>query len=264
MSDNTSPSETLPEVERVLQAARDSVTDDMVSRLAENGAQALDLLDKVNRSGLDKALPAIAQMVKNGDLDRLCSLARVYGAAEDAASDDMVGRLTDTVGTSIDLLDRLNRSGFERALPVLSRLLDNGDLQRIVDVARTVAAAEDAMNDDMVGRVAQMAAEALSVIDRLNRSGVERLIDLLDKLHCSGSLDILADRLPRMIEHIEMIDRLAGCLSMGAQDAKQLPPPPGGVMAMLRLMGDAENQAALQFLMSIGKRMRTSCDMGKS
>ncbi len=264
MSDNTSTAGSLPEVERVLEAAKDSVTDDMVSRLAENGAQALDLLDKLNRSGVDKALPALAQMVHNGDLDRLCSLARVYGAAEDAASDDMVGRFTEMAGTSFDLLDRLNRSGFERALPVLARLLDNGDLQRVVDIARTVAAAEDAMNDDMVGRVAQMAAEALSVIDRLNRSGVERLIDILDRLNHSGSLDILADKLPSMIKHIDMIDQLAGCLTLGAHDAKQLSPPPGGVMAMVRLMGDAENQAALQFLMSIGKRMRVSCDTGKN
>ena len=204
MSDNTSEIGSIPELERVMQAAKDSVTDDMISRLAENSAQALDLLD------------------------------------------------------------RLNRSGFDRALPILERLLDNGDLQRVVDIARTVAAAEDAMNDDMVGRVAQMAAEALNVIDRLNRSGVGRLIDILDRLNNSGSLDILADRLPRLIEHIEMIDRLAGCLNQGAQDAKQLAQPPGGIMAMLRLMGDAENQAALQFLMSIGKRMKTSCDMGKS
>jgi len=191
-------------------------------------------------------------------------LERVIQAAKDSVSDDMISRLAENGAQALDLLDRLNRSGFERALPILERLLDNGDLQRVVDIARTVAAAEDAMNDDMVGRVAQMAAEALNVIDRLNRSGVGRLIDILDRLNNSGSLDILADRLPRLIEHIEMIDRLAGCLNQGAQDAKQLAPPPGGLMAMLRLMGDADNQAALQFLMSIGKRMKISCDMGKS
>ena len=168
MSDNTSPAGTLPEIERVLQAAQDSVTDDMVSRLAENGAQALDLLDKVNRSGLDKALPAIAEMVKNGDLDRLCSLARVYGAAEDAATDDMIGRLTDTVGTSMDLLDRLNRSGFERALPVLSRLLDNGDLQRIVHLARVLGSAEDALSDEMVGRLTDAAGGGSKSMTRLS------------------------------------------------------------------------------------------------
>ena len=204
MSDNISEIGSIPELERVMQAAKDSVTDDMVSRIAENGAQALDLLDRLNRSGID------------------------------------------------------------RALPVLARLVENGDLQRIVDIARAVAAAEDAMNDDMVGRVAQMAAEGLSVIDRLNRSGVERLIDILDRLNNSGSLDILADKLPSMIKHIDMVDQLAGCLNLGAQDAKQLPPPTGGLMAMMRLMGDAENQAALQFVMSIGKRMRASCDTGKS
>ena len=204
MSDNTCEIGSIPELERVMQAAKDSVTDDMVSRLAENGAQALDLLDRLNRSGID------------------------------------------------------------RALPVLTRLVENGDLQRIVDIARAVAAAEDAMNDDMVGRVAQMAAEALSVIDRLNRSGVERLIDILDRLNNSGSLDILADKLPSMIKHIDMVDQLAGCLINGAEDARQLPPPPGGVMAMVRLMSDPENQAALQFVMSIGKRMRASCGAGKS
>ncbi len=191
-------------------------------------------------------------------------LVRVMQAAKDSVTDDMISRLAENGAQALDLLDRLNRSGFDRALPILERLLDNGDLQRVVDIARTVAAAEDAMNDDMVGRVAQMAAEALNVIDRLNRSGVGRLVDILDRLNNSGSLDILADRLPRLIEHIEMIDRLAGCLNQGAQDAKQLSPPPGGVMAMLRLMGDADNQAALQFLMSIGKRMKISCDAGKS
>lgn len=258
MIDNTRAAGSVPEIERVMQAAQDSITDDMVSRLAENGAQALDLLDRINRSGLDRALPALAAMVHNGDLERLCSLARVYGAAEDAASDDMVGRLTDTVGTGIDLLDRLNRSGFDRALPVLSRLIDNGDLQRIVDIARTVAAAEDAMNDDMVGRIAQMAAEALNVVDRLNRSGVERLVDILDRLNHSGSLDILADKLPNMIKHVDMVDQLAGCINLGAADAKQLPPPSGGIMAMLRLLGDPDNQASLQLVMSIGNRMRAS------
>ena len=190
-------------------------------------------------------------------------LERVVQAAKDSVTDDMISRLAESGAQALDLLDRLNRSGFDRALPILERLLDNGDLQRVVDIARTVAAAEDAMNDDMVGRIAQMAAEALSVVDRLNRSGVERLIDILDRLNNSGSLDILADKLPRMIEHIEMIDRLAGCLSLGAQDAKALPPSPGGIMAMMRIMGDAENQAALQFVMSIGKRMSVSCTMDK-
>jgi len=66
-----------------------------------------------------------------------------------------------------------------------------------------------------------------------------------------------------MIEHIEMVDRLAGCINAGAEDAKQLPPPAGGVMAMVRLMADAENQAALQFVMSVGKRMRSSWSQGK-
>jgi hypothetical protein len=48
-------------------------------------------------------------------------------------------------------------------------------------------------------------------IDRLYRSCVERLIDILDSLN-SGFLEILTDKLPSMIKHIDMVDQLAGFL----------------------------------------------------
>ena len=70
----------------------------MVSRLSEAVGEGLGLLDRINRAGLDRAIPAIAEMVNNGDLDRLVKLARVYSSAEDALTDDMVSRLIDTVG----------------------------------------------------------------------------------------------------------------------------------------------------------------------
>ena len=138
------------------------------------------------------------------------------------------------------------------------------EIGSIPELERVMQAAKDSVTDDMVSRLAENGAQALDLLDRLNRSGVERLIDILDRLNNSGSLDILADKLPSMIKHIDMVDQLAGCLINGAEDARQLPPPPGGVMAMVRLMSDPENQAALQFVMSIGKRMRASCGAGKS
>ena len=72
------------ELERVVAAARDSLTDEMVSRLSATVGDGMDLLDKVNRSGVTGALPAISQLVANRDLERLVHLARTYGAAQDA------------------------------------------------------------------------------------------------------------------------------------------------------------------------------------
>jgi len=119
------------EIERLIAAGRDSLTDEMVGRLAGSAAEALDLVDKAGRSGLSKAIPALAEMVNNGDLERLPQLARVYHAAQDALTDEMIGRLAETVGDGLSLLDRVNRSGFWRLVEVMERLESTGALERI-------------------------------------------------------------------------------------------------------------------------------------
>lgn len=119
------------EFERVIAAARDSLTDEMVGRLAGSAAEALDLIDKAGRSGLSKAIPALAEMVNNGDLERLSQLARVYHAAQDALTDEMVGRIAETLGEGMSLLDRVNRSGFWRLVEVMESLESTGALERI-------------------------------------------------------------------------------------------------------------------------------------
>src|SRR5690349_17776234 len=109
------------ELERVVAAARDSMTDEMVSRLSATVAEGMDLLDKVNRSGVSGALPAISQLVANGDLERLVALARTYGAAQDAMTDEMVTRLAGTAAESLSLMDRLNRAGLDRLVGSIER-----------------------------------------------------------------------------------------------------------------------------------------------
>ena len=59
------------DLQRFGEAARDAVTDEMVTRLAGTAGDAVELVDLVNRSGLVKAIPVLAQMVNNGDLERL-------------------------------------------------------------------------------------------------------------------------------------------------------------------------------------------------
>jgi uncharacterized protein YjgD (DUF1641 family) len=128
------------ELERVVAAARDSLTDEMVGRLAATAAEGMDLLDKVNRSGVAGALPALSQLVANGDLDRLVALARTYGAAQDALTDEMVSRLAETVAESLSLMDRLHRAGLDRLV---------GSLERLADVLEHTAAALETADKDM-------------------------------------------------------------------------------------------------------------------
>ena len=247
------------EILRVVEAARDSMSDDMVNRLAANATEALDLMDRVNRSGVAAALPAIAELVANGDLERLVKIARVYGAGEDAVTDEMVGRLTETVGGGFELLDRVNRLNLERALPVLARLVDSGDLDRLAHYARVLGAAEDALSDDIVGRFAEVAAESVTVFDALSRSGVGKLIDLLDKMNSAGTLDMLAERLPRLVQNIELMENMLGCVQQATIDVKSQPAPGGGLFPLLAMVRDPENQAFMQFAFAMGRRMKESC-----
>jgi len=133
------------ELERVVAAARDSLTDEMVSRLSAAVAEGMDLLDKVNRSGVGGALPAISQLVANGDLDRLVALARTYGAAQDAMTDEMVARLAGTAAESLSLMDRLNRAGLDRLV---------GSIERLSDVLERAIGALETAGKEMASRPA--------------------------------------------------------------------------------------------------------------
>ncbi|MBS1189489.1 MAG: hypothetical protein H6R10_1281 [Rhodocyclaceae bacterium] len=247
------------EVERLVGAAGDALTDEMVARLATTAGDAMDLLDRVNRSGLDRAIPILAEMVNNGDLARLAQLARLVGSAEDALTDDMVGRLTGAVGGGLEIIDQVNRSGIERALPVLSRMVADGDLARIADLARLVGSAQDAMTDDMINRLAGTFGDALCMIDRIMRGGFDRLVGVIEHLESTGALERLADAMPRLVAHAENVERILGCLDASVQEAQTQPRPSGGIGGLWSLMRDPDTQATLRFLLGLGGRLRNAC-----
>lgn len=180
-------------------------------------------------------------------------------AARDSVSDDMIGRLTDTATQAMDLLDRVNRSNVADALPAIAEMVRTGDLERITRYARVMGAAEDAVTDDMIGRFATLAGEATMMVDRLNTSGVTKLIDLLGQLNSTGALDRIAQQLPALVENLALIENLFACLAEASKEVKNAPPPGGGLMPLLSMMRDPENQKALQFFMAVGRRMREKC-----
>lgn len=258
---------TAEEVRRVAEAARDAVTDEMVARLAGTAGDAIELIDQVNRSGLGKAIPTLAQMVQNGDLERLVQLARVYGSAEDALSDEMVGRLSEAISGGLSLLDQINRSGLEKALPVLSRMAADGDFERIAQLARVYHSAEDALSDEMVGRIAETIGEGMSLLDRMSRGGASRVVEMMEHMEATGALERavttlpkllegVAAALPKLVERMDHLEHVLGSIEAAAADARSAPRPKGGLLAMLQLMSDPETQRTLQFLLQVGKRVR--------
>jgi uncharacterized protein YjgD (DUF1641 family) len=201
----------------------------------------------------------------NDMTDKVTPSAEVEGllrAARDSVSDDMVGRLTETASHAMDLLDRVNRSNVADALPAIAEMVRTGDLERITRYARLLGAAEDAVTDDMVGRFATLAGEATLMVDRLNSSGVTRLVDLLGQMNATGALDRIARKLAALVENLDRVEKMLDCMAGASKEAQSQPQPGGGLLPLLAMMRDPENQKALQFLMAAGRRMRGACAEG--
>jgi len=185
-----------------------------------------------------RAEALVDELVANGDLDNLVHLARLIGSAQDALTDDMVTRLAATAAGGMDLLDRANRSGVARALPAIAALVENGDLDRLVEMARLVGSAQDALSDDMVSRLARVMSEGMVLIDRLTRAdGFMNLVRLLERPEIS-----------------ETLGTVLGALA-DAHGSVQETPAKGGLGGAIRLMSDPGTQNALRLMAEIGKAL---------
>jgi len=172
-----------------------------------------------------------AQENVNNELEHLVASAR------DALTDDMVTRLSATASDGLDLLDRVNRSGIDRALPAIAQLVENGDLDRLVGIARLIGAAEDSLSDDIVNRLALIVTGLASLVDKLARNeGFLRLVDLLGREDVQDTV-------------IQLLDAAAAAKTK----ADALPPAKGGVGSLWRMATDPSTQEALQFLALLGK-----------
>jgi uncharacterized protein YjgD (DUF1641 family) len=239
---------------RVYGSAEDALTEEMVGRVADAAGGGLSLLDQIHRSGLEKALPVLTRLVADGDMERLAQLARVYGAAQDALSEEIIGRMSDAVGGGLSLLDQVQRSGLEKALPVLTRLVADGDIERLAQLARVYGAAQDAISEEIIGRLAEAVSEGLSLLDRLNRGGAGRLVEMLAKLEATGSLKRIADLLPTFVDRLEVVGGLLESMETAAKQA-EAERAEGGIVAMYKMMTDARTQETLRFMLALGQHM---------
>jgi len=183
---------------------------------------------------------------------------RVVEAARDALTDEMVGRLTEAVGEGLSLLDQINRSGLEKALPSIARMVRDGDLERIVQLARVYGSAEDALSDEMIGRLAETMAEGLSLMDRLSRGGVLRLVEMMERMQASGALERIAVTLPKLMERLESVEHVLGSLEAAVEETSRLPAPSGGLGGTWQVLRDPQAQRSLQLLQNFGKHLGKS------
>jgi uncharacterized protein YjgD (DUF1641 family) len=190
------------------------------------------------------------------DANDALELERLTSAARDSLTDEMVGRLAATAAEGIDLLDQVNRSGVAKALPAMAQLVANGDLDRLVALARTYAAAQDSLTDEMVSRIAETMGASISLMDRLHRAGVDRLVGVLERLAATGALERLERLADRLAAALDIPERVVGALDAASREMSTKPAAAGGLGGLWGLMRERENQETLRFLLAVGREMR--------
>lgn len=177
-------------------------------------------------------------MAQLGDLK--VESERLIESASDALSDDIIGRLAEVAGDGLTLLDQATQSNLDKALPAISRMVETGDLDRVVNLARVMGAAGDAMSDDIVGRLAETGGELMCIADRLARSeGLLRLLDLLEREHIINTL-------------VDLGEAAAAAKADHAEGSK------GGIAGMVKTMSDPKVQDALAFFATLFKEFKKS------
>lgn len=171
-----------------------------------------------------------------GDLNT--EAARLVESASDALTDDIVARLATVAGDGLALVDQATQSNLDKALPAISRMVENGDLDRVVNLSRVLGAAGDALSDDIIARLAETGAELLCIADRLSRSeGLLRLLELLEREHVINTLADMGE-------------------AAAAAKASHTPSSGGGIPGMLKTMSDPDVQDALKFFATLFKEIK--------
>lgn len=116
------------------------------------------------------------------------------------------------------------------------------DLQRLVEVAQLVTAAQEAMSDEIVTRLAGAMSEGLNLLDRLTRNeGLMRLLQVLDRQETQYLLIALSE-----------------AIHAASHEIPATAPATGGLGCMLRLARDPGTQEGLRLLSVLGKHLSHS------
>lgn len=111
------------------------------------------------------------------------------------------------------------------------------DLQRIAELASIFAAAQDALTDDMVTRMASAFSEGIVLLDRLTRNeGLMRLLNVLDHPDVQCHLVSLANSVHDI-----------------TRDIATAPPSGGGLGGIIKLAMEPGTQEGLRAMSIIGQ-----------
>jgi uncharacterized protein YjgD (DUF1641 family) len=158
--------------------------------------------------------------------------------------------------------------------------------QRVDEANRLTLAAQHALTDQMIERLAITGGNALELLDRLDdentRDAMHRLVDRLSEMEKVGSLDtafdvamllhamrsaltdVMIERLASYAEYLitslthddvlDLVSRSTQAMNEAAEESAKA--PPGGLTTTISMLSKPETQRALLFLLNFAGKLQ--------
>jgi len=79
----------------------------------------------------------------------------------------------------------------------------------------------------------------------------------MERMEATGALGRIADSLPRLLDRLDVIERMLQGVETAAAEADKAPAA-GGLGGLWGLVRDPESQRTLRFLLGLGREIRAS------
>jgi uncharacterized protein YjgD (DUF1641 family) len=222
-------------------------------------------------------------------LDRLETLSEVVTARKavmDIGSNQMVERLAESAERSLTILDRVSDPALigvidklkevEAIIPALERLtplVQSGGLDMLVELATAAAAINRMMTEGLLERLVSRVEKVSEVMEQLLDFPVEKLRNSVQRMDDVGALEALPDVLAGVVAlnrimNDQFVERVMVTLEHWISEVEILYSAVNnisdegrtgsGIMGMISLMGDAENQKAIYTGLELVKAIRAA------
>ena len=184
--------DTLDEFSAILQAQKESATDAMVQRVADNittsllmldsfsGEEQLSMIKKVGEKSesLKKGIEKIDELERSGTLQILKEMGDFAAGFTKGTTDAMIERMAGTAEKLAELTDLTLQYNIKPLLDAGQGFIDSNTLNDLVELANGVASARRMMTDGLIDRVVGTGLDMVEAI--LTQVDVKELVKALD------------------------------------------------------------------------------------
>ena len=158
--------DTIDQISAIPQALKESMTDAMIQRSADNITTALSMLDSLSgdeqlsmiktvgmkAESLKKSIETVAELEKSGTLQSLKEMGDFVAGFSKGTTDAMVERMAGTAEKLAELTEMTLEYNLKPLLDTGEAFINSGTLNDLVELSNGVAAARRMMTDGLMER----------------------------------------------------------------------------------------------------------------